>query len=305
MNITELRYLVAIMETGSVSAAAKELYVAQPNVSKALKNLEEEYGLQIFERTSTGMLPTEQGRGFIAQAERILEEIDRLEQGTHTAHEHCVELRAAIPHTAYAYYAAADFMERTSGAKQLRVHILECGLIDALNSIQRRGYHMALVRYAAEDADYYRQYCAQRGLRCETIMEFDYGLLTSSTGPLAGLEINDLGELKGYTEVLHDDSQLPDGNLSVAHLQSAPDRRVHIHELCSQFTVLQRLPKAYMWAAPLPQRVLEQYGLTLCKCPAQRQRMCDVLVCSEKNHARPEERLFRELLLKQAQETVR
>ena len=37
MNITELRYLVAIMKWGSVSAAAKQLYAAQPNVSKALK----------------------------------------------------------------------------------------------------------------------------------------------------------------------------------------------------------------------------------------------------------------------------
>ena len=47
MNITELRYLVAIMKWGSVSAAAKQLYAAQPNVSKALKNLEEEYHLRI------------------------------------------------------------------------------------------------------------------------------------------------------------------------------------------------------------------------------------------------------------------
>ena len=38
MNITELRYLVAIRKWGSVSAAAKQLYAAQPNVSKALKN---------------------------------------------------------------------------------------------------------------------------------------------------------------------------------------------------------------------------------------------------------------------------
>ena len=71
MNITELRYLVAIMKWGSVSAAAKQLYAAQPNVSKALKNLEEEYGLRIFERSSTGMIPTEQGKRFIRQAQRL------------------------------------------------------------------------------------------------------------------------------------------------------------------------------------------------------------------------------------------
>ena len=68
MNITELRYLVAIMKWGSVSAAAKQMYAAQPNVSKALKNLEEEYGIRMFERSSTGMIPTEQGRHFIEQA---------------------------------------------------------------------------------------------------------------------------------------------------------------------------------------------------------------------------------------------
>ena len=76
MNITELRYLVAIMKWGSVSAAAKQMYAAQPNVSKALKNLEEEYGIRMFERSSTGMIPTEQGRHFIRQAERVLDEVD-------------------------------------------------------------------------------------------------------------------------------------------------------------------------------------------------------------------------------------
>ena len=47
LNITELRYLVAIMQWGSVSAAAKQLYAAQPNISKALKNLEEEYHIRL------------------------------------------------------------------------------------------------------------------------------------------------------------------------------------------------------------------------------------------------------------------
>ena len=61
MNITELRYIIEIAQCGSVSAASKRLYVAQPNISKAIRNLEEEYQIQLFVRTARGMVPT-QGR---------------------------------------------------------------------------------------------------------------------------------------------------------------------------------------------------------------------------------------------------
>ena len=106
MNITELRYLVAIMKWGSVSAAAKQMYAAQPNVSKALKNLEEEYGIRMFERSSTGMIPTEQGRHFIEQAQRVLQEVDRLDADARRRQGECAELRVALPHATYASYAA-------------------------------------------------------------------------------------------------------------------------------------------------------------------------------------------------------
>ena len=114
MNITELRYLVAIRKWGSVSAAAKQLYAAQPNVSKALKNLEEEYGIRIFERSSTGMIPTEQGRHFIRQAERVLDEVDRLDLDARSRQSSCAELRVVLPHATYASYATVDFLQKAN-----------------------------------------------------------------------------------------------------------------------------------------------------------------------------------------------
>lgn len=68
------------------------------NVSKALKNLEEEYGIRIFERSSTGMIPTEQGRHFIRQAERVLDEVDRLDLDARSRQSSCAELRVVLPH---------------------------------------------------------------------------------------------------------------------------------------------------------------------------------------------------------------
>ena len=275
MNITELRYLVAIMKWGSVSAAAKQMYAAQPNVSKALKNLEEEYGIRMFERSSTGMIPTEQGRHFIEQAQRVLQEVDRLDADARRRQGECAELRVALPHATYASYAAVDFLQQAAGSEQLQVHIREAGSMEGLDFVLRRGYHLALLRYAEEDEDYYSRYCARRGLHREQIMEFEYRLLVNRDSPLARHEVHDLAELNRYTE------------------------------RCSQFSILQSLPTAYMWASPMPQRALEQYHLVLKKCPAQNQRMRDVLVYPDKGGLRPEEEKFIELLRRQAALTVK
>ena len=278
MNITELRYLVAIRKWGSVSAAAKQLYAAQPNVSKALKNLEEEYGIRIFERSSTGMIPTEQGRHFIRQAERVLDEVDRLD---------------------------LDARSRQSSCAELRVHIRESGTMEALDHVLRRGYHLALLRYAEEDEDYYRRYCDRHGLHREPVMEFEYRLLTNREGPLAKCEVTDITQLNSYMEVLHGDFQLPGGEDSGLRWHTNPNRRIHVYERCSQFSILQNLPNAYMWASPMPKRALEQYHLVLRKCPAQRQRMKDVLVYPDRGTLRPEEQTFVQLLHKQAALTVK
>ena len=208
MNITELRYLVAIMKWGSVSAAAKQLYAAQPNVSKALKNLEEEYGLRIFERSSTGMIPTEQGKRFIRQAQRVLQQVDELKQEAHQQRS-CAELRVVLTHATYASYAAVDFLKEAAGADQLRIHIREGGSMEALDFVLRRGYHLALLRYAAEDDDHYIHYCARRGLKMEPVMEFEYRLLTNRDGPLAKHEVKDLSELNHYMAVSYTHLTLP------------------------------------------------------------------------------------------------
>ena len=306
MNITELRYLVAIMKWGSVSAAAKQMYAAQPNVSKALKNLEEEYGIRMFERSSTGMIPTEQGRHFIEQAQRVLQEVDRLDDDARRRQGECAELRVALPHATYASYAAVDYLEQAVHLERVHIHIREGGSMEALDFVLRRGYHLALLRYAIEDDEHYTHYCARRGLKMEPVMDFEYQLLTNRDGPLARHEVRDLTELNQYMEILHDDFHLPgeEGGDGVRwHVNQK--RRIHVYERCSQFSILQRLPSAYMWASPMPRKALEQYHLVLKKCPAQRQRMRDVLVYPDKGSLRAEEQAFVDLLHKQASQTVK
>ena len=162
------------------------------------------------------------------------------------------------------------------------------------------------LRTAAEDDDHYIHYCARRGLKMEPVMEFEYQLLTNRDGPLAKHEVKDLSELNHYMEIMHDDFQLPgeDGGDGVRwHVNDS--RRIHVYERCSQLSILQQLPSAYMWASPMPQRALDQFHLVLKKCPAQRQVMRDVLVYPDHGALRSEEQAFIDLLHREAALTVK
>ena len=177
--------------------------------------------------------------------------------------------------------------------------------MEALDFVLRQGYHMALLRYAAEDEDYYLRCCQRHGLRQEPIMEFSYLLLTGQDSPLAQRQVRELDELNDYIEVLHGDTHLPGEESTVFRWHTNPNRRIHVYERCSQFSILQNLPTAYMWSSPMPQRALEQYHLALHSCPAQKQQMRDVLVYPEREPLQPEEQLFVQLLHKQADATIK
>jgi LysR family hydrogen peroxide-inducible transcriptional activator len=78
VTLTELRYIVAVARERHFGRAAEQCYVSQPSLSVSVKNLEDELGVKIFERTKTEVVTTEIGKQVIAQAERALEEAGRV-----------------------------------------------------------------------------------------------------------------------------------------------------------------------------------------------------------------------------------
>lgn len=79
MTLTELRYLVALSQARHFGKAADMCYVSQPTLSAAIRKLEEELGLSLFERRPRDVRVTAQAEPIIAQAKRILEQVEQLE----------------------------------------------------------------------------------------------------------------------------------------------------------------------------------------------------------------------------------
>src|SRR5688500_18276875 len=76
MKLTQLRYLLAVVDHGTVSAAGAALHVAQPAVSRAVRSLEQELGIDLFARSGRGMALTDAGTAVVEQARRAVAEAD-------------------------------------------------------------------------------------------------------------------------------------------------------------------------------------------------------------------------------------
>ena len=79
MTIIQLKYVIAIDEECSMRKAADRLYVSQPGLSSAVRDLENEIGIQIFERVHNGVVTTSAGASFIAYARSAVEQFEKIE----------------------------------------------------------------------------------------------------------------------------------------------------------------------------------------------------------------------------------
>ena len=78
MTLQQLNYVIAITETGSFNRAAERLFVAQPSLTSAIKELEREIGVTIFNRTGRGVTLTAEGMDFLPYARQVYEQYQRL-----------------------------------------------------------------------------------------------------------------------------------------------------------------------------------------------------------------------------------
>lgn len=80
MTLQQLKYVVTVAEKGTISDAAKELFISQPSLTNAIKELENEMHITIFNRTNKGIVISNKGDEFLAYARQVLDQANLLEE---------------------------------------------------------------------------------------------------------------------------------------------------------------------------------------------------------------------------------
>lgn len=286
MDLTDVRNVLAIEKYGSITRAARELRIAQPNLSKSIKDLEKEFGIVIFERSVKGVQITMEGQRFITFAKKIQRPVDDLREYYNSEKKGRASFRISFPRASYIASAYKNFVKKLSKDIQLSLSVLETNSGETIRNIVDHGYELGIIRFNVCHEDYFMALLKLKNLEYELMLETGLRIIVSRSSPLARLKEVHKKDLKGFTELVHGDNRLPNGLFTdvVERDEKDLENRIYVYERGSQFDLLNELEQTYMWVSPMPQEVLERNGLLEIKVVDSDLTIKDCLICA-KGHA--------------------
>ena len=281
MNILHLKYAVEVAKTRSISKAAENLYMGQPNLSRAIKELEESLGITIFRRTTKGISITPDGEEFLQYARQIVQKVDEVEQIYQNGRQKKQSFSVCVPRASYLSYAMGDFSKSMKSGSPAEFYYCETNSMNTINSVVREEFNLGIVRYQSSYEKYFSDFFKDKKLTSETIAEFTYLMIISKDHPLASKEEISLEDLADCIEVCHADPYVPTVpmiDVRKSELTDFVDRKIYVYERGTQFVILGNVPNTFMWVSPVPQQLLDNYNLAQIKVKGSEKPYKDVLI---------------------------
>ncbi len=281
MNILHLKYAIEVERTRSINKAAENLFMGQPNLSRAIRDLENSLGITIFKRTSKGMTPTPQGEEFLQHAKRIVAQIEEVESMYKTGGGGQLKFSISVPRASYLCDAFTRFAAELDGGKPAEIYYKETNSLRAINNILQADYRLGVIRYQKSFEPYFKAMLHEKDILAELIAEYSCYLLISANDPLADKADIVNADLTDYTEIGNPDHyvpSLPFTDAIKAETSEYITRRIYVYERASQFELLSKVPKTFMWVSSISEELRGRYGLIQKKCSANERIYRDVLI---------------------------
>ena len=272
MNTQHFTYIVEIERTRSISQAAKNLFLGQPNLSRVLHEMEHGLGFAIFERTSRGVTPTERGALFLQYARRILMELESIEALGRSGPVKS-RLRICFPRSGRYLDAAARYLAQWCQNGTVDAEIRECHARQTLEFLDKGDTELGIIRFRSEYEDYFRDQAAIRALEFQVLRDYRYQLMMRPDHPLAQKRQILQSDLVGFTEIAHGDT--------FRHTEprsETPRRRIYTVDRMAQVRLLQTIPGAYIWISPALPEDLAAWGLIQRDCADNTDYYRDALI---------------------------
>ena len=197
MTLQQLRYLIAIAENGSISAAANAIYASQSNLSIAIKELEREFGIVIFTRSNRGVTLTNEGSELLSYARQVVEQADMLESRFSRDAAPRDRLAVSAQHYAFSVRAFINVAERCE-SEEYEFIMRETATHEIVEDVKSFRSDIGVLYVTKDNSRVLSKAFSDASLRFNPLFEAPVHVFVGEGHPLAKREMIELSDLEDY-----------------------------------------------------------------------------------------------------------
>lgn len=197
MTLTQLRYVITVAEEKSMNEAAKTLFIAQPSLSAAIKEIEEEIGINIFRRSNKGVIVTPEGEEFIGYARQVVEQYLLME--TKYVNKAGVKKKFGVS-TQHYTFAVNAFVElvKQFGMEEYEFAVRETKTYEVIEDVKNFKSEIGILYVNDFNRKILHKLFAEYGLEFHPILDCHIYVYIWKGHPLANQEEITMEELENY-----------------------------------------------------------------------------------------------------------
>lgn len=203
MRIQQLHYIVKIVETGSMNEAAKQLFITQPSLSNAVRDLEREMGIKIFIRNTKGITLTKDGVEFLSYARQILEQTALLEERYKSKDTNRELFSVSSQHYAFVVNA---FVSLLKGADMSRYELFlrETRTYEIIDDVKNFRSEIGVLFLNSYNRDVLTKMFDDNRLTYTSLFQAHPHIFVSQDNPLANRDIVTMKDLEDFPYLSYD-----------------------------------------------------------------------------------------------------
>lgn len=196
MTLQQLKYVIAIADSGSVNAASKRLYVSQPSLSSAVKDLEEEVGFEVFRRSNRGVIITAQGEEFLNYARQVCAQFALLEE-RFVSGQSKKKFSVSAQHYTFAVSAFAELVRKV-GMEEYEFSMLETRTYECIENVRDYKSELGILYLDDFNREYITKLLEENNLEFHPLQDCSTCVYLWREHPLAGRTELSLEDLEPY-----------------------------------------------------------------------------------------------------------
>ena len=197
MTLQQLRYITMVAEKGTISEAAKELFISQPSLTNAIRELEQEMQVTIFHRTNKGVTITAEGDEFLAYARQILDQVGLMQERYLNVNERNPRFSVSCQHYSFAVNAFVDVI-RKFDARKYDFTLRETQTYEIIEDVAKLKSEIGILYTSSQNETIIMKLIRQNDLKFEELFVAKPHVFISSKHPLADKEALTLEDLEEY-----------------------------------------------------------------------------------------------------------